>query len=348
MKRLIYLTVVLIFIVGCSAKQPPDRMEPLPAPTPTVVPQEVLPTPEPAPTATPEEVGSKILAMTPVLDSLALALTDTEMIYSVTPDFFWNVLYLMSVNHGNLPAGGETTVEVPSQKLMEYAAAAFENNSVLLPLPKGSTITYDKDKDTYIMELSDRGDNQSEITGFVKTADQSYSVTLSLKNGEGVEYAAYEFILGNNPTALVAKNPVYYYSVSAANKREGTLAAVRKVYEREGKNFVDLDIVAVRSHLADDLNEQGRPYGNDFLEVVNENTDVYTLEVTQDTEIIMGNLFEVRGGEEQETANKPATMEIFLQQATKQYMDEPQYFYIKNAGDTLTRAELWWMYYFSG
>lgn len=159
----------------------------------------------------------KVTAMLPILDSIILALDDSEMTYEPKEEnFFWSVLYYVVVNYTDQVYMAELTddglIKVPSRSVQEVATACFADYDDLLNIPESlvDSITYDADWDAYMFSPSDRGMSSSEITDMSMNGD-TINVTMVL---DGVY--TYKFTLIDNPYVDSIDSPIFYYSVTSA------------------------------------------------------------------------------------------------------------------------------------
>lgn len=167
--------------------------------------------------------------MLPILDSITRA-TGIEGELSYAPEdaaFFWQVLYLMGNNWGDThpfiePAkDGVTTI--PTQVMEEFAGAAFSTYKELPAIPKSmnSSISFDAEKDAYILSPSDMGSTQTKINNISVAQDGVVSVTVGLYDGTTTPddfLGAVLFTLVKHPNADGVSNSAYLYCVTGATQ----------------------------------------------------------------------------------------------------------------------------------
>lgn len=190
------------------------------APTPTVAPA----TPVAPSTPSPEQAASKLVpdenklkAMLPVFEAIINASTD-EIYDGNDPYYFWSVMYFIGVNNGTanpkaMVAPDDINIIIPTQLVDEYASALFANYSKMPALPEDMDfpITYAKDQDAYLMELSDSGEVEYAISSYEAVSDTQITATVQVKYDDGTQ--EYKFVLQTNSTAAKMQSPVFYYAV---------------------------------------------------------------------------------------------------------------------------------------
>lgn len=167
-------------------------------------------------------MDQRIDSMLPALDSIMRVMRSEERTYDpADPEFFWSVLYYMTVNFGYVHPLFEQIdyhVVMPRRAVQEYATAAFFQYDDLLPLPADMTasVEYDASLDAYRFSASDIGDSWTQVDGYsVDPSSHSVSISVGMYAGEGEKIDSAEFILRENPYVSGIFMPIFYYSVES-------------------------------------------------------------------------------------------------------------------------------------
>lgn len=236
MKKLsLFLAAVLALTLGLSACAPAgDDVVVVPSISPAgeapSSPSDVTTNTDIPATQAPEQTGdpqveANLAAMMPILDSIVRTMgIGSETVYNPKdPEFFWSVLYLMGVNWGGAHPLVENDVQnqnviVPRKVMQEFASAAFLDYSDLLDMPESyaQSVTYDEGLDAYALSLSDMGDSYTKLDDYTVNPDGSIAAQVGLYVGDGEYYGQITFTLTANPYADGIADPVYLYTVTAA------------------------------------------------------------------------------------------------------------------------------------
>lgn len=255
-----------------------------PTPTPTVAPP-AIETPAPAMTPPPStaeltpDTLAALDAMMPVYDSIARACNDVslELRYLRPNDdtFVWSVLYYLCTNYGHVLEGvevGSTQYQVPLATMEALMQTCFYGKTTLPDIPPQTfPITYDDAWNAYFVDMSDAGMTTSVVLDYHANTDSSYTALIGritpdedVPGGERLA-AAYRFTLREKTG--VAENE-FAFAVEDARVTNTDILRVWEILEKDGAQVATVDLLSFVSHTADELNENGEPYGSDYHEWV--------------------------------------------------------------------------------
>lgn len=130
--------------------------------------------------------------------------------------------------------------------------------------------------------------------------------------------------------------------------KENSYAIVTEAKEAAGQREVTLDYVEVRWHAADNLDENGKEYGSDFVEVVNEKNQLQTFPVADEAEFFMS-----KDQNKVEESYQKVDWGFFKEHAAERWVEgetqlDPHYFIVEIQDGKLVKADHWYLYHIAG
>lgn len=275
----ILAAVMLLSIAGCTPQTPTPTPTPSPSASPALQ-EPQTPTPSLAPVQeepalTPAQITA-LEAMLPIFDAYisVFEAMPPEMRYirnTQDPDFFWNVLFLLCTNAGDTFPGVEVIndlqYKIPTATMQALAAACFFDYTTLLEIPQQTfPIVYDSGADAYFVDITDSGDVFCQPLAYSLDTDGSplAKVGLFFYSEENVTplLTVYTFTL----SAQASDDGLFQYTVSGVTESYESLGFVEGISEKDGALYALIAPARRIWHTADQLDETGAPYGNDFVE----------------------------------------------------------------------------------
>ena len=138
------------------------------------------------------------------------------------PDFFWAAVHYMcgicGLNDAYAVVDTEKgTLTMPKEDVIKYAQVAFANYNDLYEIPDSlkDSVKYDKDSETYIFNIGDKGITEPVINSVTENGDGTYTLAVDLMDPtDNTLIAECEFVLTENTNADA--NSEYKYSIKSA------------------------------------------------------------------------------------------------------------------------------------
>lgn len=306
----------------------------------------VKPTSTPAATPTPEqadEIEAKLEKMYPVFFSIISAMEDGAHYDATDMNFVWSTLFYLCSSHIGPGDGVETTgseAVVSGSKMRAFASACFLGAQLRAKPGGESPVTYDEDSDVYRVPLSDVGDMEIRLMDYAQIEDGLYKARVAFINAADNQLLGLYAFECKTPAV---KGPQFPFQVEFSTETYMELAVINEV----GQDTVSLSYVDTVWHAADELDGNGEPYGNDWLEIIGRPNENIMVRTDKRTVIIMPDIFTLNSDIDEE-GDYRTTLEFLAQNCGKTYQDDPLYFKVNIWDGALASAELWWEYYFAG
>lgn len=197
-------------------------------------------------------------------------------------------------------------------------------------------------------------DSTGEVAGTIASVKLYFTVSADSKFGMTVYGVEFEdvndsFFYPSDPDVSPSPSPTETtLEVEIAQDTGTNYCIVKKAWTENGNNYVTVDYIQVIGHGADDLDENGEPYDNDWVEVKNTNTKLRTFIVSPGCTFLM-----VDPSKEMFTESdaKSVGWSFFAANATKKpnySHDTPQYYQITTHIGVASSINEWYMYYIAG
>lgn len=198
---------------------------------------------------------SEIEALIPAYESLMYAMREMpeggSNYNAFDPYFFWNTAYYMLVNHGHNDL--RATIDgaqliVPMDMFNEYMSACFGDYLGPVNMPADyEGITYDSETNSYIMGLSDSGEDFMKVLNVAAGADGNYDVMVGWfapdENYDLVLLSAYSFVVANNNYASAIEGAAFNKSVWYMYNHYTNAVVVTNVYSDGEGVFAKLEAI---------------------------------------------------------------------------------------------------------
>lgn len=300
------------------------------------------PTAAPTPEQT-DEAEAKLEKMYPVFFSIISAMEDGAHYDAADMGFVWSTLFYLCSSHIGPGEGVEMTgseAVVSGSRMRAFASACFLGVELSAKPDSESPVTYDEASDTYHVPVSDAGDIEISLMDYIEVEDGLYKARVALINAADNQLLGLYALECKTPAVKGAQFP---FQVEFATETYMELAVINEV----GQDTVSLSYVDTLWHAADELDENGEPYGNDWLEITQKPDENIMVRTDNRTVIIMPDIFTLNSDID-EDGDYRTTLEFLAQNCGKTYQDEPLYFKVNIWDGALASAELWWEYYFAG
>ena len=169
--------------------------------------------------ALPEDAQNMIEPM----EVIMTCMIENNYLYDAeNPDFFWTAVHYMcgicGLNNAYAVVDTEKgTLTMPKEDVIKYAQVAFATYNDLYEIPDSlkDSVKYDKDSETYIFSIGDKGITEPVMNSVTENGDGTYTVAVDLMDPtDNTLIAECEFVLAENTNA--DENSEYKYSIKSA------------------------------------------------------------------------------------------------------------------------------------
>lgn len=300
-----------------------------------------------------EEANAVAEAMLPVMDAGVRALREAETggYNPEDPAFVWSVLYHLCVNadikSDSIDRTRDDVVTIPKKVMEEFAGACFASLDDLPALPKDmESMAYDKEAETYTLELSDSGDAYSEIMRVIPFGEQGYTAFvafLSAAEPDAPLLSTYVFDLKPNAKLEGIAEPFFPMSVSAGADASNAVAQITGITGED--DAIVFDVHHVQLYWKQD----------------EEDSEVYVPSIVADTQpdeklrllstdaVDWDTIYTlITGGEQPDFADTKAAFAWFKDNYAKMVEYDPLVYQLRTYDGVIYRMTPLYQFYFAG